>query len=98
MFGPRRYHDDISGHHIERPLGYAVFGAQQHSNENFVIGGGTLRANAGAESVEAEREVVDSKVRNAALQLAAAKLHDIKMRSLDGVLQTLEAIEVASFD
>ena len=44
------------------------------------------------------REIVDSKIRNAAAQLAATKLHDVKMRSLDGLLQTLEAVEIASFD
>src|SRR5579863_8139903 len=63
MLGDRRYHDDIARDHVERPLADTICGPQQHSDENLLVGGNALRANSGAEFIEAEREVVDSKIR-----------------------------------
>ncbi|WP_298253535.1 hypothetical protein [Bradyrhizobium sp.] len=94
----RRYHDDVRRQHVERPLGHPIRGAQQHADEYLHVCGSALCADAFTEGADTQREVTDSQMGNASAQFAAAELQDIKMRTLDCLLQTLEAIEIASFD
>ncbi len=93
-----RDHQHVRRLHVERPMGDAVGGVEQHSDDQLVIGRGALGADPDIERADAEREIADPDMGQGAAQLAALKLHDLDMRASDGVVESLEAIELAGVD
>lgn len=60
MFEPRRNDEHIVELHVERPVGDALFGREQHPDDQSVVAGNPLRAHANVERTNAEREVADA--------------------------------------
>src|SRR3954471_2368863 len=60
MFEPWRNDEHIVELHVKRPVGDALFGREQHPDDQLVVAGNPLRAHADVESTNAEREVADA--------------------------------------
>ena len=68
-----------------------VFRRQQHPDDQLLVTGGALRTDAQVERTDAEGEIADADMRQRAAQPAASELHDVDMRTLDCLMQSLEA-------
>ena len=88
----RRNHQHVCRAHVESKMGDAVFRRQQHPDDQLLVAGGALRADAQVERADTEGEITDADMRQPAAQAAAPELHDVDMRTLHGLMQSLEAV------
>jgi hypothetical protein len=75
-------------------VGDALFGREQHPDDQLVVAGDTLRAHADAEGADAEREIADADMGERSAQSPAPELHDIDVRAVNGLVKTFEAVEL----
>ena len=71
-------------------MGDAVFRRQQHPDDQLLVAEGALRADAQVERADTEGEITDADMRQPAAQGAAPELHDVDMRTLHGLMQSLK--------
>ena len=95
MLEQRRNDEHVVELHVERPVGDALFGREQHPDDQSVVAGNPLRAHADVESTDAEREVADADMGQRSAQPPAAELHHIDMRAMDGLLKSFETVQLA---
>lgn len=98
MLEQRRNHEHVVELHVERPMGDTLLGRQQHPDDQLVIAGDALRTHADAETADAEREIADADMGQAAAQSPASELHDVDVRAVNGPVKALETIKLLRID
>lgn len=94
MLEPRRNHENVVELHVERPMGHALLGGQQHSDDQLVVAGGALRAHANVEGADAKGEITDADMGQTPAQPPTPNLHDVDMGAMDGLVKSLETVKL----
>lgn len=90
----RRDHEHVVELHVERPMGNAIFGRQQHPDDQLVIARDALRAHADIEGADAERKFPDADMRQRSAQPPTSELHHVDMGAVNGLVKTFETVQL----
>jgi hypothetical protein len=95
MLGAGRHDQDIGGPHVERPVGHAIRGIQQHPDHELVVGRDALRPNSSRKRTDAEGKISDADMTQGAAKFPASELHHFDVGSLDRLVKALETLQAA---